>query len=287
MKKINLYLLACGLALTLGACSSSQTSEELGDEESPVVDAGTDAVPSSSAEDVAEAPPPAADADSGGDVPPPPLEEPVAETAANEPPPVSPDPLAAPPPAPDPEVAKAPEAPAPTPASAGGEPYTVQQGDTLMKIAFETYGDLFKWRQIYEANKDKISDPNAVPPGTVLMLEGAGGVTISRNGEKYLIKRGDTLGTISEDVYGTKTKWKRIWENNKELIHDPNRIFAGFFLYYTMTPEDREELERYKSAPESQTPALANAPGAPAEDSARNPASGAAGVPSFQAPPAQ
>jgi nucleoid-associated protein YgaU len=126
--------------------------------------------------------------------------------------------------------------PAASGASMGGEgyeQYTVQEGDTLMKIAFETYGDLYQWKAIYNHNKDKISNPNAIPRGTVLMVERpANPVTIDRNGEKYLIKQGDTLGTISNDVYGTKQKWKRLWENNKQLIRDPNKIFAGFYLYY-------------------------------------------------------
>ena len=35
-------------------------------------------------------------------------------------------------------------------------------------------------------------------------------------------------------------------ENNKQMIHDPNRIFAGFHLYYAMTDEDRQEAEKLK-----------------------------------------
>ncbi|MCM2277608.1 MAG: LysM peptidoglycan-binding domain-containing protein [Oligoflexia bacterium] len=283
MAKRHHFILIGGVALLMAACSSSQTSSE-GDAQGdqPVVDAGTDPVPMDSAENAApppdSVPPPPMEGDA-----PPPLEE-GTTTASNDTPPPAPE--AAPVPAEAPAAEPAPVAEAPTPASGGGEPYTVQQGDTLMRIAFETYGDLFKWRQIYDANRDKIQDPNSVPPGTVLMLEKPDSpVQISRNGERYLIKRGDTLGSISEDVYGTKTKWKRIWENNRELIRDPNMIFAGFYLYYTMTPEDQQELERLKSNPESQTPPLAQqTTGAPAEE-ARGPASVPANAPSFQAPP--
>lgn len=117
-------------------------------------------------------------------------------------------------------------------ASGDGMHYSVRQGDTLMKIAFENYGDLYRWREIYEANRDKIQDPNHVPPGTQLVLNGAGMVTIERNGEQYLIQSGDTLGSISHNVYGTPRKWKRLWENNRQLIKDPNKIYAGFYLYY-------------------------------------------------------
>ncbi len=102
-----------------------------------------------------------------------------------------------------------------------------------MKIAFETYGDVYKWKAILEANKDKISDSNALKKGDILKLDApAAAVVIDRNGEKYLIKNGDTLGKISGQVYGTPAKWKEIWKNNMQLIHDPNKIFAGFYLYY-------------------------------------------------------
>ncbi len=119
------------------------------------------------------------------------------------------------------------------PESQEGLHYKVKRGDTLMKIAFENYGDLYRWKEIYEANRSKIQDPNSVPPGTVLILNGAGQVSIDRNGEQYLIKHGDTLGKISTGLYGTSKKWKRLWENNRQLVKDPNKIYAGFYLYYS------------------------------------------------------
>jgi len=163
----------------------------------------------------------------------------------------------------------------------------VQEGDTLMKIAFETYGDLYQWRRIYEGNKDKINDPNAVPKGTVIKVERpATAVAIDRNGEKYLIKNGDTLGKISGSVYGTESKWRKIWENNRQLIRDPNKIFAGFYLYYVVGPEDQQTApaplaggEAAPAAPADSgldgsldSGAAAAAP-APAPDGTRDPAS--------------
>ncbi len=147
--------------------------------------------------------------------------------------------------------------------------YQVKAGDTLMKIAFEQYGDLYRWKEIYHANRDAIKDPNSVPPGTVLNLNGAGMVTIERNGESYLIKRGDTLGVISNDVYGTARKWKKLWENNRQLIKDPNKIYAGFYLYYI--PEGK--LTREEAAPGLKSddsamnaPVVGAAPRAPASE---------------------
>ncbi len=117
--------------------------------------------------------------------------------------------------------------------------YTVVEGDTLMKIAFETYGDLHEWKRVHEANREKISNPNVIPTGTVLKVERpATPVAIDRNGEKYFIRPGDTLGKISGSVYGTPAKWRKIFENNRQLIRDPNKIFAGFHLYYMTNPDD-------------------------------------------------
>ena len=51
-----------------------------------------------------------------------------------------------------------------------GMPYTVVKDDTLQKIAKKVYGSYGKWTKIYDANKDKIKNPNFVKPGTVIMI---------------------------------------------------------------------------------------------------------------------
>lgn len=51
-----------------------------------------------------------------------------------------------------------------------GRTYTVQSGDYLWKIAKQLYGDGALWKKIYEANKDKISDPNLIYPKQVLII---------------------------------------------------------------------------------------------------------------------
>ncbi|MEK6579692.1 MAG: LysM peptidoglycan-binding domain-containing protein [Bdellovibrionota bacterium] len=232
-----------GISVGLSACSSGGEVSPAGDEIPPLADAATDAVPGAS--DVPTDPTtPLPDSPEGEAAALSKLEgsPPPVDSAAAPPPPAG-EPISA---APGGELAAAPAIPADA-GTGGSETYSVQSGDTLMKIAFETYGDLYKWKSIYEANRDKISDPNHVSPGISLTLEKPSSpVVIDRNGEKYFIKSGDTLGTISDDVYGTRKKWKRLWENNKQLIQDPNKIFAGFYLYYTMTPEDREEADRNK-----------------------------------------
>src|SRR3982750_2673197 len=52
-------------------------------------------------------------------------------------------------------------------AGGGGHPNTVEPGDHLSKIG-EKYG--ITWQQIYEANKDTISNPDLIHPGQELKI---------------------------------------------------------------------------------------------------------------------
>lgn len=118
--------------------------------------------------------------------------------------------------------------------------YTVEKGDTLMMIAFKIYGDYSKWREIANLNPNKLIQGQIAPVGTSLTYY-APSEAFSWNpeGNPYLVKNGDTLGGISTDTYGTMKYWTNIWENNKPLIKDPNRIYAGFTIY-TPIMEGRE-----------------------------------------------
>jgi nucleoid-associated protein YgaU len=69
------------------------------------------------------------------------------------------------------------QAPAAAAAAAGGAPstpaartYTVQPGDSLSKISKQFYGDANKYMKIFEANKDKLSDPDKVRVGQELVI---------------------------------------------------------------------------------------------------------------------
>ena len=48
--------------------------------------------------------------------------------------------------------------------------YTVKAGDTLSKIAKEQLGDANAYTQIFDANRDQLSDPNKIKPGQVLKI---------------------------------------------------------------------------------------------------------------------
>jgi nucleoid-associated protein YgaU len=48
--------------------------------------------------------------------------------------------------------------------------YTVKSGDTLSKISKQFYGDANQYQRIFEANRDKLDDPNKIQPGQQLVI---------------------------------------------------------------------------------------------------------------------
>lgn len=61
-------------------------------------------------------------------------------------------------------------APSAAPAAAQSQTYTVVSGDNLSKIAKHFYGNANDWHKIYDANRDKISNPDMIHPGQVLKI---------------------------------------------------------------------------------------------------------------------
>lgn len=110
--------------------------------------------------------------------------------------------------------------------------YTVQKGETLMQIAFKLYGDLSKWKSLKELNQSNLSGGTLKRGSKIKYYVPETPFAWNPQGTPYLIKSGETLGTISNSVYQTPKKWKKIWENNRPLIKNPDRIYAGFTLYY-------------------------------------------------------
>jgi LysM repeat protein len=64
-----------------------------------------------------------------------------------------------------PSAAAAPAAPA-----AANETYTVQAGDTLSAIAKKFMGNANAYMDIFNANRDQLSDPDKIKPGQVLKI---------------------------------------------------------------------------------------------------------------------
>jgi LysM repeat protein len=124
------------------------------------------------------------------------------------------------------------------------ETYTVKSGDTLMKIAFTIYGDIERWKDLRDWNSGKVKSNSQLKVGTKLTYETPlHPFSVSELGHSYLIKQGDTLAGIADEVYGRKMKYKKLQNYNKSLIRNPNRIFAGFTIFYDITDKEMAEAE--------------------------------------------
>jgi nucleoid-associated protein YgaU len=54
--------------------------------------------------------------------------------------------------------------------TSGARTYTVKPGDSLSKISQEFYGHANQYMKIFEANKDKLADPDKVRAGMQLVI---------------------------------------------------------------------------------------------------------------------
>jgi len=43
----------------------------------------------------------------------------------------------------------------------------------------------------------------------------------------YVIQKGDSLSKIAKHEYGDANAWPKIFEANKDILKDPNKIFPG------------------------------------------------------------
>jgi len=98
--------------------------------------------------------------------------------------------------------------------------YKVVEGDWLSKIASmrKVYHDGAQWPMIYEANKDKISNPNLIYPGWVLLIPYL---------DDYSVVPGDCLWLVASypSIYSNAKRWPEIFEANKDKISDPDMIY--------------------------------------------------------------
>jgi nucleoid-associated protein YgaU len=44
---------------------------------------------------------------------------------------------------------------------------------------------------------------------------------------RYVVAKGDSLSKIAQRAYGDGSKWRKIYEANKDVIKDPDLIYPG------------------------------------------------------------
>jgi LysM repeat protein len=56
---------------------------------------------------------------------------------------------------------------------------------------------------------------------------GAGGQAAGASGRKYTVQSGDSLSKIAKQFYGDPNAYNKIFEANRNILNDPNKIFPG------------------------------------------------------------
>jgi len=60
----------------------------------------------------------------------------------------------------------------------------------------------------------------------------------------YYVMRGDTLGAISQKIYGSRGKWKALQSENG--LVDANKIYPGDVIYFTLNEASKAFAEKYE-----------------------------------------
>ena len=72
-----------------------------------------------------------------------------------------------------------------------------------------------------------VADDLKAPAPEPAAAEAAAEAPAETQDEFYEIKSGDTLGAIAKQFYGSASKYMKIFEANRDIIDNPDRIYPG------------------------------------------------------------
>ncbi len=129
----------------------------------------------------------------------------------------------------------------------GSERYVVQPGDSFMLLAEVYYGSQSHAGFLMRANPH-VKDPKRLRVGTEIRIPelpksasprartSAGlKVDATPSGRTYVVKAGDSLTGIAETQLGATSRWKELYELNKEVIKNPDVLRSGIVLVLPKT----------------------------------------------------
>jgi nucleoid-associated protein YgaU len=120
-----------------------------------------------------------------------------------------------------------------------GRTIEVKAGDTLSELAARHLGSASKWEDLLEANSQKLSDPESLRVGMKLRLPGktTGGQaatatpsrpsTPTRSGKTYTVRPGDNLTEIAEKTLGDGSRWRDVFQANRDKLKSADRLIVG------------------------------------------------------------
>jgi nucleoid-associated protein YgaU len=80
-----------------------------------------------------------------------------------------------------------------------------------------------------EQGRPDFSDVRSGASSTEQITGGSGG-SGGAGETTYTVAKGDTLSHIAQEHYGKASKWRAIFEANRDQIDDPDKIFPGQVL---------------------------------------------------------
>jgi LysM repeat protein len=131
--------------------------------------------------------------------------------------------------------------PAPRPTTPNFRTHTVEEGDSLYRLAARYLGDGNQWPQLQKLNADQLGDSENVQVGMVIKIAPAEAAPSARSAparsqpagsaakpaptRAYVVLRGDNLGKISLKLLGTSRRMDEIVRLNN--LKDPDDIRVG------------------------------------------------------------
>ncbi|MFW6059338.1 MAG: LysM peptidoglycan-binding domain-containing protein [Phycisphaeraceae bacterium] len=117
---------------------------------------------------------------------------------------------------------------------------TARSGDTLSILAAEHLGSSQRWRELLEANRDKLESATDLQAGMTLKLPDSADTDANRRGsdrdgserrpDRYKVQPGDSLAEIAEQLLGSPERWRDLYEANEQKIKDPDVLPVGVEL---------------------------------------------------------
>jgi nucleoid-associated protein YgaU len=122
--------------------------------------------------------------------------------------------------------------------------HVVRDGDDLTSIATAIYGHPGAAEAIWNANRDRLSDPGVLPIGMTLRIPsswvppaaramGAGGADLIEPGQRparVRVAPGETFESLAVRFYGDRAWASRLWEANRDQVRSPALLVAGIEL---------------------------------------------------------
>ncbi len=61
-------------------------------------------------------------------------------------------------------------------------------------------------------------------------VQGGGSTGATPEAQRYTVEKGDTLSHIAQQFYGRASRWRAIFDANRDQLDDPDRIRPGQVL---------------------------------------------------------